>query len=351
MSLVPLTSLFLRRVLRRPAALADISVRTFTLSDREVATTPPAIYRKEDLDRVSHLNPNTSSELESRRINGGEVEHAPTTVYTVARPRLLQGCLYTGPWKHRLLERSGGSARRQEPWTEKSGALACSLYGNMFFGHWLLDDTTLTLAAASLDHPVMVVRPAYRHESGYRRLLDVAARGCTTGVFERLFVFDDVGQNSYRKRRHQELRARLRSRFPQAGAGRVYIRRGALGARQSRSLVNDTQVEEFLTSEGFKVIDPDGMSAEEIARDLMGAKLVIGTEGSHLAHAVYTMADDAVLCVLQPPYQFNNIFKDYTDCLEMRYAFVTGAPAEGGFTLGTDDIARTLACIERQVSP
>ena len=349
MYLAALTSLLLRRVLRKPAAPADVSVRTWSLCDREVATSPPAIYRQEDLDRVSRINPDTTSQLESRRIHGGAVEHAATMVYTVPGLRLLRGCLYAGPWKHDLLDRTAAPARREEPRAEKSGALACTVYGNIFFGHWLLDDLSLSLAAESLDRPVIVARSLYRHESGYRRLLDVQGHACTTAVFEHMLVLEDFGQNSYRKRRHLELRARLRSRIAEAGAGRIYIRRGAVGARQRRALVNEAEVERFLMSEGIRTIDPDRMSAEEIARELMGAKLVIGSEGSHLAHALYAMAEGGVLFVLQPPYQFNNIFKDYTDCLDMRYAFVTGSAAEGGFTVDTDDLARTLACVEKQV--
>jgi hypothetical protein len=348
-SLVPLTSL-LWRVLRRPAALADVSVRTWSLCDREVAATPPAIYRQEDLDRVSRVNPDTTSQLESRRINGGTVEHAATMLYTVPGLQLVRGCLYAGPWKHHLLNRSAASASQEEPWSEKSGALACTAYGNIFFGHWLLDDLSLTLAAQSLDRPVVVARAFYRHELGYRSLFNVDARACTSGVFEPMLVLEDFGQNSYRKLRHQELRARLRSRIPQAGAGRVYIRRGKVGAREHRVPVNEAEVEQFLVAQGVKVIDPDGMSAEQIARELMGAKLVIGIEGSHLAHALYAMAEGGVLFVLQPPHRFNNVFKDYTDCLDMRYAFVTGSAVDGGFSLDTDDIARTLACVQKQVS-
>ncbi|MGB7602757.1 MAG: glycosyltransferase family 61 protein, partial [Candidatus Sulfotelmatobacter sp.] len=342
MSLVPLTSLFLRRVLRRPATLADVSARTWSLCAAEVTTVPPAIYLEADLDRVLGLNPDTSRELESRRITGGKVEHAATRVYAIARIHLLRGCLYAGPCKHQLLERRESSTREEEPRAEKSGALACTQYGNMFFGHWLLDDLSLHLAAERLDRPVVVARPAYRHEPGYRGLLNVEGHPCAAGVFEQLLVLEDYGQNSHRRRRHQELRARLRSRVPDGGADRVYIRRGVLGARQRRALANGGEVEQFLTSQRIKVIDPDGMSSAEIARELLGAKLVIGTEGSHLAHALYAMREGAVLCVLQPPDRFNNIFKDYTDCLDMRYAFVTGAPAEGGFSIDTDNLARAL---------
>lgn len=292
----------------------------------------------------------TTFEHELRRIKGGKVEHAATVVHTVGKARLYRGCLYAGAWNKQLLDRAArGSFRTIEPSAEKTGVLACTLYGSMYFGHWIRDDLTLAIAAETLDRPILVARRPYHHEPGYRQLLGLEGSACTEGMFERMLVLEDTGQNSFKKTRYQELRARLRSRCPSDGASLVYIRRGALRARQRRLLVNGPEVEDFLRSRGFRVIDPDQLSSEEIVRAIMGAKLAIGTEGSHMEHAAYTMAEDSVICVLQPPDRFNNVLKDYADCLGQRYAFVVGTPAEGGFNVEPDEIDRTLASIERQV--
>ncbi|MGB7602756.1 MAG: glycosyltransferase family 61 protein [Candidatus Sulfotelmatobacter sp.] len=349
MSLVPLTSLVLRRVLRRSTPLAAISAKTWTLCAAEVSAVPPAIHLPDSLDRVTGVMSDTSMESELRRIRGGKVEHAATVVHTVARARLIRGSLYAGAWKHPLLERTQPVARQEEIRRGTSGALACSLYGNIYFGHWLRCDATLMLAAESLDEPVIVARAAYRHEPGYRRLLDLERRTCTAAVFERLLVLEDFGQNSFKRRRYRELRARLRARHREGRGGMVYLRRGVIGGRERRALLNAPEVERFLISQGARIIDPDHMSADEIVREVMGAKVVFSTEGSHMAHAIHAMADDAALCAFQPPGRFNNVYKDYTDCLGMRYAFVIGRPAEGGFTVDTEDIARTLDLVARQI--
>lgn len=347
---VALSSLAVRRILRRAASLADISARTWTLCPAEVRTAPPAIYLEESLGRISGAGADTTVEREMRRIAGGEVEHAATIVHTVAKVRLYRGSLYAGAWKHRLLERpETGLPRAEEPWVERTGALACTLYGSMYFGHWLRDDLSLSIAAESLDHPVIVARPPYRHEPGYRRLLDLERRPSTEGMFERILVLIDHGQNSFKSKRYQALRARLRRRYPENGSSLIYIRRGTLGARDPRALINGEEVERFVASLGFRIVDPDALPCEDIVRQIMGAKLVISTEGSHLGHAAYAMGEDSVLCVLQPPNRFNNVYKDFTDCLGHRYAFVVGAPAEGGFVVQLDEIQRILAAIERQV--
>ena len=348
--LTALGSLTLRRVLRRRPSLADISLRTWALCPAEVTRAPPAIYLGDSLARISGVMEDTTLEHELRRIEGGKVEHAATMVHTVANARLHRGHLYAGAWIYPLLERGVRSSPQQpQPWVEKTGALACTLYGNMYFGHWFHDDLTLALAAGTLDHPVDVARRPYHHEPGYRQLLGLESRTCTEGMFERILVLEDVGQNSFKKRRYQELRARLRSRFPSDGSSLIYIRRGGLRARERRLLVNGPALERFMISRGFRVIDPDVLSSEEIVRQIMGAKIVIGTEGSHMAHAAYTMAENSALCVLQPPDRFNNVFKDYTDCLDQRYAFVVGTPADGGFEIQPEELDRTLALVARQV--
>jgi capsular polysaccharide biosynthesis protein len=130
----------------------------------------------------------------------------------------------------------------------------------------------------------------------------------------------------------------------------VYLRRGAFGAQDPRVLINGEEVESFLAAQGFAIVDPDRLSSEELCRQMRGASVVVGIEGSHLAHAIYTMASDGVICALQPPRRFNNVYKDYTDCVGMRYAFVVGAPKDGGFVVPKDELARTLEKVGRECS-
>ena len=90
------------------------------------------------------------------------------------------------------------------------------------------------------------------------------------------------------------------------------------------------------------VVDPDTMSAQEIARISNGARLVVGLEGSHLAHSIYPIADAGTLLVLQPPLRFNNVYKDLSDAMGLNYAFLVGEPAAGGFTVDLDRLGRLL---------
>ena len=71
-------------------------------------------------------------------------------------------------------------------------------------------------------------------------------------------------------------------------------------------------------------------------------QVVVGVEGSHLLHGLWTIAERGAMLVLQPPFRFNNVGKNYTDCLGQRYAFVIGHPQEGGFVIQLDEFKTVL---------
>lgn len=345
-SLIPLKSLVQRRLLRRATALADVSSRSWTISPAEAARVPEAIYLEEGLGRVTGFGPNTDHDNELRRITGGRVEHAPTIAHEIRQAHLLDGSLYAGPLRWPLARSRAPLYWRGDCVVEKSAALACTYLGSFYFGHWMRDDLSLALAAEQIDEPVITSRTSFRHEPGYRELLDIHPLTRAACAFDRIIVLLDHGQNGFKRRRYETLRARIASRIPDTVCPRVYLRRGTVGAQQSRALVNGEQIESYLAAQGFAIVDPDRLSSEELCRRLRGARLVVATEGSHLAHVIYTMAADGVICALQPPHRFNNIYKDYADCVGVRYAFVVGEPANGGFVIGEDELARTLEKID-----
>jgi hypothetical protein len=170
--------------------------------------------------------------------------------------------------------------------------------------------------------------------------------------FDRLTILEDIGQNSYKRERYQQMRARLAAVHrgsDDASAGKwVFLHRG--GTAAGRLLENQADIEELLERLGFLIVDPAKLSAEEIVKACGGAEIVISVEGSQLAHPLYTMAPGGVLCALQPPYRLNNVFKDYADCIGLRYGLLTGEPAESGFRVSLDEIRELVDRLARSVT-
>lgn len=333
--------------------LADVCDRQWEVAPATVATAPPALYLPHELDKVTACTDLTNFDRETKRLRGGRREHAATVAYRIPGATILEGSVYKGPLRYPLVleKRAPWSAARASPEQRGDEVLACSLFGTLFFGHWVTDDLTLELAAAALGTPLAVSRAPYGHEPAYRRVLDLPRPPTATHARCRsLTVLEDASLNQFKRQRYQELRRRLQSRFPPAGRHGVLLRRGSSGRR--RVLVNEPEVEAFCQSRGFAVIDPQAMPVEQLMQQMMGAAIVIGVEGSQLAHGLLAMSDDGVLLVLEPPHLFNNTFKDHTDCLELGYAFVVGSrAAQDGFRIDLDELARTLDLVETRGAP
>ncbi len=344
MNITPIRRGILRLLSGRNETYQEVSDKHWILCPSESSTSPPAIYLDRDLQKVTAVHEDTSYDYEMGQIQGVRKQHAATIAYRIRETQILDGYLYKGAMKHMLVNtKESLFGPRVTDYLPKA-ALACTVYGNRFFGHWMTDDLTLTLAAQQLAEAIAVTRKPYVHEPEYRRLFGIQARTFTRVQCDELIMINDFGQNRFKRERYEFLRSRLKVLEPLRKSYGIMLRRGTLGVQ--RMLTNEADLEQFLKTQGFTIIDPERLSAEEIVRQVLGAKVVVGIEGSHMLHGVFSMADRGTLCILQPPYRFNNVLKDYTDCLDMRYAFVVGKHVPKGFMIELEDLARLLNQIE-----
>jgi len=337
-----LRSAVLRRVFRLPSGCAELCERSWTISPAEDRLERAALFLDGELEKVRQVQEDTTMDAEIRRVNSGTRRHAETRAYRFRDIQLVNGRLIKGAMSYRVseLEAHAGGA---EPLVLPSAAVSSTFMGSIYFGHWLRDDATLNVAVQSLAPvTIHVARKPYSHEAGYRELLSLPEQHVARGRFGELTLLEDWGQNEYKRRRYQELRARLRQVVPGSGHERVYLKRGRTSGARGRDLLNAAAIEATLVQQGFAVADPDTMSAQEIAALAKDAKLMVGLEGSHLAHTIYPIADGGTILVLQPPYRFNNVYKDLADAVGLHYAFVVGDPGEGGFTIDPERLKRTL---------
>jgi hypothetical protein len=340
-SFLQLRSAVLRHVFHRPSQYQALCERSWTICAAESRFEPSATYLRGELERVRNVQEETTCETELNRLAAGTRLHVATRAYLFKDVTLCGGLLFKGAMNLRIA-RSSDHRDDIEGVDMSSAAISTTLMGSIYFGHWMHDDVSLNVVARSLAPPVEIARTPYAHESGYRQLLSLPGARIASGHFGELILLDDWGQNSHKRRRYQELRDTLRRAIARSGHDRVYIKRGQSACSRGRDLSNCMGLETHLVARGFAVVDPDTMSAEQIATTLRDARLVIGTEGSHLAHAIYAIADGGTLVVIQPPHRFNNIFKDLTDALGLQYAFIIGDAAEEGFSIDLDRLDRLL---------
>jgi len=318
----------------------ELCDRQWIVHPSEKAVAPPAIYLDGALEHVTGAQPETTLAYEIQQVFGGPKEHIATTAYQLRDVHLVDGYLYKASMKLPLTTAKESLLRSSQAAAMSQAALACTLTSNRYFGHWITDGLTMNLAAAQLAPAVTTAQIETSHQIDYRRLFNVHATMMTNASFKQLIILEDFGQNSYKRDRYHHMRSQLRQTFPPSASPGVMLLRGTSGVQ--RVLVNEQEVAKFLHNQGFTILDPQTLSASEIVQQTLGAKVVVGVEGSQLIHGLFTLADRGTILTLQPPYRFNSVFKDYTDCLELNYAFVVGKQVEGGFEIDVNALGKTL---------
>jgi hypothetical protein len=345
MNLVRYKERVMRLLGRKPATFREVADKEWTIAPATHSTVPPAIFSESDLARVTGVMSDTTLDYELGRVRGGQREHGATTAFQISNVKLRDGYFLKGPWSYRLLKDPKSSPGTAPALHLAEASIGCSLFGNTYFGHWMTDDLTLTLAGRELAPPLAIHRRIYSHEPGYRALFGIETTLADRANIDRFVMLEDFGQNHSKAERYRTMRDSLRAACPTPGVNsRVYLRRGASGV--PRILVNTGEVEACLASRGFLIVDPEQHSPAEIARLTNGARIGISVEGSHMIHGFVNLAEGGTICQIQPPYRFNNVFKDYADCLGMQYAFTVGLPVEGGFTLPIPELERFLDRVE-----
>jgi hypothetical protein len=330
----------------RTEDIRALATREWLLCPEEPATVKPAIYPKGALDRITKLSPWRTWESERRLIEGGRFSHAASRAHLLENVDISGAMVYRGAGKQRhgfgpeklLLADIG---RRQEI---ADAHLLSNFAGSLAFANFLLDDLPLALVPDAGASAIVLASNSYSHAEGYRDLLALPRPPLVSSARVRhLTVYTDFAQNTFKATRYRELRDRLRRTMPvptETGRRGVYLKRGATGER--RLLTNEEEVEDLLRDLRFDIVEPAMLSAAEIARRTLGARIVVGIEGSHLFHAAYTMADDGAFLVLQPPNRFAMTAKEYTDCLDMRCAFLVGRPVGPDFSVDLDELRLLL---------
>lgn len=328
------------RLLRGRKTYRDLCDQQWILYPSEQMMSLPAIYLDGELDKVTAVMNETTYAFEEQRIHGGMREHAATLAYRLKDAQLYDGHIYKQAMKFPLVVGKASYVGSGQVEEISEAALACTYSGNRYFGHWMTDDLPLTLAAQKLAKPFRTAQTQTHHQTEYSELLDIHSTPTSKAHFKELILVEDFGQNSFKRERYQHIRSKLKGIAPLQSKKGVMFLRGSSGAQ--RFLLNENEVAHFLQKQGFTIIDPQQTPAKEIVLQAIGAKIIVGVEGSQLSHGLFTVEDGGAILALQPPYRFNNVYKDRTDCLGLRYGFLVGKEIDQGFEISLDDLARTL---------
>lgn len=331
-------------VLRKlgPQSLADVCSERLSFGSAREVERREAVHLPDDLERVTGFAPMRNLQLESMRLRVGPMQLRPCQAFVIDDALLADGNVYKGRAKHLVAgnTRTWLAALRVE---DAGGILVANRQSHSYFGHWLTEELP-TARQFQARGPIVTThfgRKPYSHEAGYAGIYglsqprELPAR-C---VLSRVTVVEGGGVNALLMEGIAALRQSLADAGWQPVNRRVFIRRGGGSPRR---LLNEDAVIEALVQRGFAVVDPETSSSEHIARACFGAKMVVGVEGSHLAHGLIQLGAGACLVALQPPDRFNNPFKDFCDAGGLSYGFTVATPSGEGFVQPLDRLLRVL---------
>jgi hypothetical protein len=215
--------------------------------------------------------------------------------------------------------------------------------GSTWFGHWLEDELPLQILAKEYGPVISLKRPLYAHELPYLdRLGLVPPKQLGNAHFDSLIFIDEFAQNPHKVRRFLEMRNVLAS-GPRKYE-RLYIRRGRTGVL--REIRNEPELHAQLVKQGYGVVDLENCSFNEMHEACRQARIIVGVEGSHLAHALFMSADHACIVILNPPNQVHTTIADLAPFCRLSAAMFVGSRESERETQFTIDVDELLAFID-----
>jgi hypothetical protein len=331
------------RALRRPEAfIGEVADRSWDICSAESNMRPKAFFLDNQLERITGWMFCGDDPL--REINGGEmVGHFACRGYLLRDAFLVDGTLYKGSGSLSLLPRSSGLPRLRVDAEIRRGAIYATFAGLKYFGSWLIDDVLTYPLAVAEGEPVTLDGPSTGHKAGYEQWLDMKPTRTQSAYLHEAVIFMDYAQNSSKRARAGATSERLLARVQAAPHPGVFLLRKSSGQGKPRLLLNEVELAEQLArTRGLRIVDPVEVDVPTLVSLCAGARVVVGVEGSALAHAVYMLAPGGALVALQPPDRFCTVFKHVVERDARHFGFVVGQPRGEGFFVDPDELERTL---------
>lgn len=300
----------------------------------------PAIFFPEQLDRVIACEWGRSLQSEVEKLLATKWRSSPIGICELREVWVLGGHVFHTDGRNLL--RDSGIMKALTGKLESFDAVAIpnTRLGLRYFGHWLRDDCSGFEYAKDFGKIISVSLPNYRDAAGYAGLVGQVWEESEGFFAERATFVSDIGFSLEKAKRLRALRARLRQNCKtQNVSSLVFIRRGANDPR--RNALNEDELIEQMSRIGVRVVDGDRPIAETM-EDILDAEVIIGMEGSQLAHAVQLLRQDGAIVALQSPFRFYNPHHEWCRMLGMSYGTVVGQAVDGGFEVAFEDVMQMV---------
>jgi len=323
----------------------EIAIERIELHPADQSQALLAIALPGEFHRVGTVEPSSTLTQQRRYAEDTNLSHGATVAYRIDNAILADHTLYSSG-AYETFRPGGKRVVLTGAYDEFPEAQLCTYpSSSIYFGNWLREALTSELLAKQRGLPPLSFKKApWLHEPGYRKMLGLQGMQISFARVGRLWVIDDRGLNAGWVKRFRELRTRVRTTVKPRGPTHVFLARGRRGT--SRELLNARAISDLLVARGFVVIEPELLSPQEIVDALGSARIVITVAGSAINHAHYSVPEGSGILVIEPPDRFNAMHRVLTSFTAIRFGYVVGDPAVGGFSLQPDRLLKTLDYLE-----
>lgn len=331
---------------RQGKILETLAVKSWEIASGNTTISKKAYFLEGQLERITGT---AYTDDPYAVMHGGiETHHAPTRAYKLKDIWMINGSVYKGLDRFLFHHNTKLSAKMNyfPPLIVNAEIKNASIYssydGNEFFGLWLTDDCTNYKLAATEGVPVTTNVFTSPHMLEYEGLLNMNPyRTNAAYLKDALFFDDDWGNNNKKQQLFNENKVVLLSKFEGNSHPGVFILRRNSG--KTRILLNEIEIAEQLRDQyGFKIVDATKQTVSEIIAACVGAKMIVGIEGSHLMHGLMVLEPGTSVLTLQPPNRFCGVLKITTDMQNLNYGFVVGIQKEENFYVDFEEVERTM---------
>lgn len=331
---------------RQGKLLESLSEKSWQVAPGNTTISKKAYFLDGQLDRITGT---AYTDDPGDFMKGGiTITHEPTRAYLLKNFWMVNGSFYKGLNRFLLHHNTKLSTKRNyfpplKIDTEiKNASIYSSYDGNEFFGLWLTDDCANYKLAASEGIPITTNIFTSSHMLEYEGLLNMNPyRTNAAYIKDAVFFDDDWGNNNKKQDIFNQNKELILSKFPSNSHPGVFILRRNSG--KIRIMLNEIEIAEQLRDKyGFKIVDVTTQSVNEIIAACVGARVVVGIEGSHLMHGLMVLEQGASVLTLQPPNRFCGVLKITTDMQNLHYGFVVGIQKDENFYVNLEEIERTL---------
>jgi hypothetical protein len=319
-----------------------------TLHPARICAHPPAVFLPGELEKVRAMPFDGCINSEVDSLRGARRLIGATRRFQFRNAVIACGHVFTSNGTIWLssTKRVGTNAVSRE---YTSVSCRSSKVGSHFFGDWLRDDAATHLLiedSSENTNPIIGLRhPDWQDQDHYNRVLNQSYEQIDFAFVRDLTIFDDIHQNEHKAERLRRLRVKaLAAQTPTNFNDICYLQREG-GA--SRKYGNEDEVISILENRGVAIVRPGSASTADLMQSLAGARVVIGIEGSHLAHAMMVAKNGGGILVIQPPNRFMNSYYDWASAVGMRYGFVVADEGAGGHQVCVNRLLKTLDALIR----